>query len=67
MARNTCLTQQEWDQVIDHFDQMRPADLKRLHIQQAQITLRSHPELADQIQPLLARYKQELRDLEAAT
>ena len=66
MAKTPRLTAQEWDQVIDYFDQLSPAELKREHIRQARLTLRSHPELADQIQPLLVRYRQELRDLEAA-
>jgi hypothetical protein len=66
MAKNIKLTPAEWKQVIGYFDQMTPAELKREHIRQARQRLRAHPELADQIQPLLARYQQELRDMEAA-
>jgi len=63
MKRKDMLTRQEWDQVIDHIQQMSPVELKKLHIQQAKAALRGMPELADQIEPILAKLRNELLTL----
>jgi hypothetical protein len=63
MKRKTMLTKQEWDQAITAIQQMSPVELKKMHIQQAKAALRGMPELADQIEPILDKLRNELLTL----
>ena len=63
MKRKDIPTADEWDQAINAVMLMNPVELKQLHIQQAKMAMRDMPELADQIQPILERLRNELLEL----
>jgi hypothetical protein len=66
MAKNSRLTPAEWQQVMQHFKSMSPAELKQEHIRQTRQMMRTNPELRDQLQVILDRQQAELRVLAAA-
>ena len=63
MKRKDMLTATEWNQALTAIQQMTPVELKKMHIQQAKAALRGMPELADQIEPILAKLRNELLTL----
>jgi surfactin synthase thioesterase subunit len=63
MKRKNMLSKDEWNQAMNAIQQMSPIELKKLHIQQTKAALRDMPELADQIQPILDKLRNELLEL----
>jgi hypothetical protein len=59
----TMLTKDEWEQAIDAIEQMSPIELKQLHIKQTKMAMRQFPEMAEQMAPILDKYRNELLTL----
>jgi len=59
----TMLTKDEWKQALDAIEQMSPIELKQLHIKQTKMAMRQFPEMAEQMAPILDKYRNELLTL----
>ena len=59
----TMLTKDEWEQALDAIEQMNPIELKQLHIKQTKMAMRQFPEMAEQMAPILDKYRNELLTL----
>lgn len=57
------LTKTQWDSALTALEQMSPVELKQLHIQQTKMAMRDFPELAEQMQPILDKLRNELLTL----
>jgi hypothetical protein len=59
----TMLTKNEWEQALNAIEQMNPIELKQLHIKQTKLAMRQFPEMAEQMAPILDKYRNELLTL----
>jgi hypothetical protein len=60
MKKKTIFTKDQWIQAFGVIEQMSPIELKKLHIFQVKDAIKQHPEMKDQLVPLLDKYRNEL-------
>lgn len=58
--RKHIMTKDEWMQAFGAIEQMSPITLKKMHIYQVKDAIKQHPEMKDQLEPLLDKYRNEL-------
>ena len=67
MKKKTIFTKDQWIQAFGAIEQMSPIELKKLHIFQVKDAIKLHPEMKDQLEPLLEKYRNELITMKLET
>lgn len=67
MKKKTIFTKDQWIQAFDAIEQMSPIELKKLHIFQVKDAIKQNPEMKDQLEPLLEKYRNELLTMKLET